>query len=168
MQTNVESNSTALRLMNCETGRRSSQAAQPSIGVSLRNREEPLPRVLIVDNSRRGALALLQCFQTRGHITHCAQHGIDALIVAEATQPDLVILEMGWPGRGNRPTPMLLRNRPWAVRTVLIAYSRYRALSPLVSEDFDYCLSGPIVASDIHELYCDLRAATWGDERRGQ
>jgi PAS domain S-box-containing protein len=78
-------------------------------------------KVLIADDNHDAAVSLGMLLHVMGHETRLAHDGLQALEVAEAFRPDIVLLDIGMPQLNGYDTARRLRARPWAAATVLIA-----------------------------------------------
>jgi CheY-like chemotaxis protein len=78
-------------------------------------------RVLIVDDNRDSAQGLALMLDLDGHEVRTAADGFEALQIAEAFQPQVVLLDIGMPGIDGYETARRLRMRPWAQTTLLCA-----------------------------------------------
>jgi len=81
----------------------------------------PARRVLIVDDNRDAAVSLAAMLDFMGNVTRTAHDGLEALDVAEAFRPDLVVLDIGMPRLSGYDTARRLREKPWGRDLVLVA-----------------------------------------------
>jgi two-component system CheB/CheR fusion protein len=80
-------------------------------------------RVLIVDDNRDGAAALMMFLQSEGHEVAVAHSGAEALEVAAAWRPEVALLDIGMPGMSGYDVARRLRGEPWGGTMRLIALS---------------------------------------------
>lgn len=85
----------------------------------------PSHRVLVVDDNRDSADAVAVLLQLEGHETQVAYTGCEALRLAEAFSPDVVLLDIGLPDLLGYDVAVRLRAQPWARRVVLVAMTGY-------------------------------------------
>jgi CheY-like chemotaxis protein/anti-sigma regulatory factor (Ser/Thr protein kinase) len=78
-------------------------------------------RILVVDDNRDAAEALSELLQIRGHETRTAFDGLEALQIAEAFRPEVVLLDIGLPKLNGYEVAQQLRREPWARSITLIA-----------------------------------------------
>jgi signal transduction histidine kinase len=87
--------------------------------------EAPPPRarrrVLVVDDNKDAARSLAMMLRLMGHDPRTAHDGLEALDVAAAHRPDLILLDIGMPGLNGYETCRRLREQPWGKAAVIIA-----------------------------------------------
>jgi CheY-like chemotaxis protein len=96
--------------------------AQPSSGIPARS-DAPAAtyKILVVDDGRDAADSLALLLRLHGHETRTAHDGIDALEIAEAFRPDVVLLDIGMPRLNGYEACRRIRAAPWGKNMVLIA-----------------------------------------------
>jgi PAS domain S-box-containing protein len=82
-------------------------------------------RVLVVDDSTDSAQSLARLLHRWGHEVHIAYDGPSALDAAQATAPEVVLLDIGLPGMSGYEVARRLRQEPGRDATVLIALTGY-------------------------------------------
>src|SRR4051794_27799801 len=82
-------------------------------------------RVLIVDDCRDAANSLKFLLSHWGHDAQVVHDGLAALEAASATQPDLVLLDIGLPGIDGWEVAIRLRQLPGLEKCVVMAVSGY-------------------------------------------
>ena len=94
-------------------------------------------RVLIADDNVDGAESLAMLVACSGHEVYVANTGPDALQMAAAHRPDVVVLDIGMPGMDGYQVAQRIRNEPWGADMLLIALTGWgqdddkrRALRP--------------------------------------
>ena len=80
-------------------------------------------RVLIADDARDGADSLAVILAMKGHQTHTAYDGEEAMAVAARLRPEVVILDIRMPKRNGFEACRWIREQPWGKAMVLIALS---------------------------------------------
>ena len=80
-------------------------------------------RVLIADDARDGADSLAVILAMKGHETHAAYDGEEAMTAAARLRPDVVILDIRMPKRNGFEACRWIREQPWGKAVVLIALS---------------------------------------------
>jgi CheY-like chemotaxis protein len=78
-------------------------------------------RILIVDDERLSAASWGKLLQSAGHEIRTAHDGLQALEVAEAFRPEVVLLDIGLPKLNGYEVAERLRYEPWGQSLVLIA-----------------------------------------------
>ncbi len=82
-------------------------------------------RILVVDDNIDGAESLALMLRVLGHNVVLAHDGAEALRVAEAYRPDVVILDIGLPGMNGYDVARHLRERPATAQALLVAVTGY-------------------------------------------
>ena len=80
-------------------------------------------RVLIADDARDSADSLAVILAMKGHETHAAYDGEEAMTAAARLRPDVVILDIRMPKRNGYEACRWIREQPWGKAMVLIALS---------------------------------------------
>ncbi len=78
-------------------------------------------RLLIVDDNRDALESLATLMQMAGHQTDLAEDGEQALAVAAAQRPDVVLLDLGLPKLDGYEVARRIRATPWGASIVLVA-----------------------------------------------
>jgi CheY-like chemotaxis protein len=81
----------------------------------------PIYRILVVDDNQDSAQSLALLLKCMGHETKTALDGVEALEAAEASRPDVVLLDIGMPGVSGYEVCRRIREQPWAKAMTLIA-----------------------------------------------
>ena len=77
-------------------------------------------KILVADDDQDSAESLAMLLQMMGHEVRSALNGLEALAVAAAFEPDLIVLDIGMPGLDGYEVCRRIRQQPWA-HTVVIA-----------------------------------------------
>jgi two-component system CheB/CheR fusion protein len=93
------------------------QEAAGSSGVSR--------RVLVVDDNADAAHSLALLLQMEGHQVEVVHDGLQALVVAQAQGPEVVLLDIGLPQMDGYEVARRLRRQPGLERAVLVALTGY-------------------------------------------
>jgi signal transduction histidine kinase/ActR/RegA family two-component response regulator len=80
-------------------------------------------RILVVDDSRDAALSLAKLLSLLGNDVEVAHDGLGALELAEALQPEVVLLDIGLPKLNGYDTARAIRRQPWGKAIFLVAVS---------------------------------------------
>jgi signal transduction histidine kinase len=78
-------------------------------------------RILLADDNRDALDSLATLLQCDGHEVHTAADGAEALEVAAACHPDVVLLDIGMPKLDGYEVARRIRAEPWGKDAVLIA-----------------------------------------------
>jgi PAS domain S-box-containing protein len=78
-------------------------------------------RILIVDDNRDAASSLAMLLSLLGQDTRTAHDGLEALDVAAAFRPDVVLLDIGMPKLNGYDAARRIRQEPWGQTVVLVA-----------------------------------------------
>src|SRR6478672_5612874 len=124
--------------------------------------EQPQPlRFLVVDDHHDGAEALGIALQHLGCEVRLTQSGEEAIKVAPAFAPQLVILDLNMPpGIDGYQTAAELKKQAWSSNATFVAHTGCTDSS--VAEDvkkagFGYLIRKPAHASEFEALVCALR-----------
>jgi CheY-like chemotaxis protein len=78
-------------------------------------------RVLVVDDNADAAFSLQLLIRRKGSVVEVAQDGPDALRIANAFEPRVVLLDLGLPDMDGCAVARAMRQTPWGREAVLIA-----------------------------------------------
>ena len=78
-------------------------------------------RILVVDDSEDSALTLATLLELSGYEMHVAHDGEQALAVAEASRPDVVLLDIGLPKMSGNEVCRRFRQEEWGRQMTVIA-----------------------------------------------
>jgi PAS domain S-box-containing protein len=81
----------------------------------------PRRRILIVDDNRDGAASLGMMLSLLGHDTRTAHDGLEALELAEAFRPEVVLLDIGLPKLNGYDVCRRIREQPWGRGLFIVA-----------------------------------------------
>jgi PAS domain S-box-containing protein len=81
----------------------------------------PQKRILVVDDNRDAAASLSMMLALLGHDTRTAHDGLEALDVAAAFRPEIVLLDIGMPKLNGYDVARRIRQEPWGKDMVLLA-----------------------------------------------
>jgi len=124
--------------------------------------EKPL-RVLIVDDNRDGADALGLLVEALGNLVHVTYGGIQALDVANAFQPDLMLIDLVMPDIDGCDLATQLRRLPAFKQTKIVAITglkdeRHKVLA--MKAGCDLVLSKPAALDEIKSVLASVEPAT--------
>ncbi len=78
-------------------------------------------RVLVVDDNDDAALSLSTLLGLSGYETHLAHDGSAAIVQADRLKPEVVLLDIGLPGRSGYEVAEHIRTQPWGRSALLVA-----------------------------------------------
>ena len=84
-------------------------------------------RILVVDDNRDAANSMATLLRTYGHELEVAYDGATAVALAQATQPDVILLDIGLPDTDGYAVARTLRALPWRKPPMLIAVTGWGA-----------------------------------------
>jgi CheY-like chemotaxis protein len=90
--------------------------------------EAPVARpmkVLVADDNPESARTLAMCLRLEGHDVSIAYSGDEALRLADAEHPQVMVLDVSMPMKDGYQVARELRGRDWAAASKLIAVSGY-------------------------------------------
>jgi CheY-like chemotaxis protein/two-component sensor histidine kinase len=86
---------------------------------------QPIPtsrqRILVVDDNRDAAETLAELLELAGNDLRTAHDGLEAVEVAGAFRPDVVLLDIGLPKLSGYEVAQKIREQPWGQDMVLVA-----------------------------------------------
>jgi CheY-like chemotaxis protein len=104
-------------------------------------------RVLVVDDNRDSAEMLQELITMAGHTVHIVHDGFEAVVVAREFLPDVVLLDIGLPGKDGYQVINELRTVPELAATAIIAttgYGRAEDRARCLEAGFDDHITKPI------------------------
>jgi CheY-like chemotaxis protein len=112
-------------------------------------------RILVVDDERLSAVSWGKLLRTAGHEIRTAHDGFEALGVADAFRPDVVLLDIGLPKMNGYEVAQRIRQQPWGQGMVLIAltgWSQETDRHRSTAAGFDHHLVKPVDPSALLHL----------------
>ncbi|XWW44703.1 PAS domain S-box protein [Fibrella sp. USSR17] len=95
---------------------------------TIPNNQAQLPskrRILVVDDNKDAATTLAMLLKLTGNETHTRFDGLAGVEAAEALRPQVVLLDINMPVMDGYQACRLIKEKPWAKDTLLIALSGY-------------------------------------------
>lgn len=106
-----------------------------------------IKRILVVDDNRDAAETLASLLEIFGYEAQVSFDGGNALRIAEAFRPDVAVLDIGMPGMDGYELASRLREKPWALHTILVAHTGWGSGEDVrrsLSAGFDHHLTKPL------------------------
>jgi PAS domain S-box-containing protein len=116
-------------------------------------------RILVVDDLRDSADSMRTMLQLAGHEVQTAYDGEQALAVAAAFSPEIVLLDLGIPKLNGYETARRMRMEPWCKNVVLIAmtgWGQEEDRRRTKEAGFDYHLVKPVDFGALERLLATL------------
>ena len=133
-------------------------AAEPVAVDKLAARPARRKRVLIVDDNADVADSLAALVGVLGHDASVLHNGRDALRVAPAAPPDVVLLDIGMPGMDGFEVARRLRSFPELAGTRIVActgYGREDDVRKIREAGFERHFTKPVGAAQLEKLLAD-------------
>jgi len=123
---------------------------------SLANKQQYSQRqVMIADDNQDAAQSLGMLLELSGHKVHLAHSGPEAVALAMAVRPDVIILDIGMPGLTGYDVARQLRREPTTAQAILVAVTGWgQASDKATARDagFDHHLTKPVNFDDLARL----------------
>lgn len=119
-------------------------------------------RILVVDDNRASALSLTQLLKLKGHEVDVAHDGLEALELAAAARPGVILLDIGLPKLDGYEVARQLREQPWGRTMTLIAVTGWGQRDDKLRAQkagFDHHLVKPVKHSELIALLDSLPMA---------
>lgn len=97
------------------------QDTPPSLKAPDRRTWKPSRRILVADDNTDAADSLARMLQMMGHEVRTARDGAEAIDIADAFKPDLVLLDIGMPRLNGYEACRKMKEKPWTDSTVFVA-----------------------------------------------
>jgi PAS domain S-box-containing protein len=112
-------------------------------------------RILVVDDNRDSAASLGMMLSLLGHDTRTAHDGLEAVELAEAFHPDVVLLDIGLPRLNGYDACQRIREQPWGKDMFIVAVTGWgQAEDRRRSQEagFDQHLVKPVDPAQLQQL----------------
>ena len=118
-------------------------------------------RILVVDDNRDAAMSLAIMLKLMGNETKTAYDGLEALDVAAAFRPDMVMLDIGMPKLNGFDTAQRMRQHTWGKHTVLVAltgWGQEEDKRRSLEAGFNFHMVKPVDLAAIEKLLAGLQS----------
>ena len=119
-------------------------------------------RILVVDDNVDSAESLTMLLTIMGHETRAAHDGLEALDVAAAFRPEVMLLDIGMPKLDGFEVCRRIRQQAWGKEMVVIAltgWGQEEDKRRTLAAGVDAHLVKPVVPAALEELLAELTAA---------
>ncbi|HVH05516.1 MAG TPA: ATP-binding protein, partial [Myxococcota bacterium] len=116
-------------------------------------------RILVVDDNVDAAQSLAMMLEIAGHATHLAFDGAEAVDVAGAVRPEVILMDIGMPRLNGYDACRRIRSEPWGGGIVMVALTGWGQTDDrLRSEEagFDHHLVKPVEPAALEALLARL------------
>jgi PAS domain S-box-containing protein len=120
-------------------------------------------RILMVDDNRDGAISLAEMLNIMGNETQTAHDGLEAVAVAEAFKPDVILMDIGMPNLNGYDACRRIREHPWGKGVVIVAQTGWGQEDDKKKSQeagFDFHMVKPVDPADLEKLLAEAQAAT--------
>ncbi len=117
-------------------------------------------RILVADDNDDSAAAMAMMLKLLGNEVRTANDGLEAIEIAEAFRPELILLDIGMPGKNGYDVCRHLREQSWGSQVVIAALTGWgQDEDKRRSQEagFDHHLVKPVDPNDLEKLLKDLR-----------
>ncbi|MDB5391888.1 MAG: multi-sensor hybrid histidine kinase [Planctomycetaceae bacterium] len=117
-------------------------------------------RILVVDDNRDGAASLAMFLSILGNNTRTAHDGLEAVELADAFRPDVIVLDIGLPKLNGYDACRKIRSQPWGQKMMIIAatgWGQEEDRRRTKEAGFDHHLVKPIEPNTLQALLADLK-----------
>jgi len=122
------------------------------------SRPNPRRKILVVDDNRDAAESLAMLLTLKGNETQIAHDGLEALELAEAFRPDLIVLDIGLPKLNGYDTCGRIREKRWGRDILIVAatgWNQEEDRRRSSEAGFDHHLVKPIDTSMLDQLLAE-------------
>jgi CheY-like chemotaxis protein len=120
-------------------------------------------RILVVDDNKDAAASLAMMLKIMGNEARTAHDGLEALDVAAAFRPDVVLLDIGMPRLNGYDAARRIRQQAWGQGLALIALTGWGQEDDKRQSHeagFDHHLTKPVDPAALEKLLASLRTET--------
>ena len=125
-------------------------------------RSPPRRRILVVDDNHDAAVSLALMLTILGNETQTAHDGLEALEVAQAFRPDVVLLDIGLPKLNGYEVCRRIRQQAWGKGVVLFAltgWGQEEDQRRSLAAGFDAHLVKPVLPATLENLLAGVPAS---------
>ena len=143
--------------------------ARPGEPTSLRSNASAEPvapraaRILVIDDNRDVGESLVALLELDGHDARAAHDGETGLELAGELRPDVILLDIGLPGKDGYQIAREIRSLPWGSSVLLIAATGWgegKDKARAREAGFDFHLTKPVDLDVLARILKERKAAT--------
>ena len=119
-------------------------------------------RILVVDDNRDGASSLAEMLDMMGSETKTAFDGEEAVNVAEAFKPDIVLMDIGMPKLNGYDACRHIRAQPWGQNIVIVAQTGWgqdEDRRKAQEAGFDFHMVKPIDCAALEKILAESKTS---------
>jgi CheY-like chemotaxis protein len=119
-------------------------------------------KVLVADDNRDAADSMAMILKLNGHEVSVAHSGEEALRLARAAPPEVMILDIGMPGLSGYEVAAAVRREPWGAGILLLAITGWGQAGDKErarAAGFDHHLTKPVDLEQVERLLLEFRPA---------
>jgi signal transduction histidine kinase/CheY-like chemotaxis protein len=135
-------------------------SADAIVDVSAKAADKPRRRILVVDDNRDSANTMSMLLKLTGNEVQTAYSGIEAIEMAEAFQPQAILMDIGMPQLSGYDATQCIRERPWGREMVIIALTGWGQDQDRIQSKEAGCdghMVKPVNVSELEKLLQDLQ-----------
>ena len=126
-------------------------------GIQGNNHRESRGKILVVDDEGKICQMLAEYFSIKGYHVETARRGNDALTLAQAFQPDIVLLDLLMPGLSGIETLKALKQMAPAPKVLMVSVADHdEVIKGALQMGADAYICKPIKLLDLDLLVNDL------------
>ncbi|MGC1951240.1 MAG: PAS domain S-box protein [Gammaproteobacteria bacterium] len=137
--------------------------AKPDYDSDEKSKPAARRRILVVDDNRDGAASLAMMLNIMGNETQTAHDGLEAVAVAEAFRPDVILMDIGMPKLNGFDACRRIRKEPWGRSIVIVAqtgWGREEVRRKAMACGFDCHMIKPIDPAALETLLAEMQVTT--------
>lgn len=144
----------------------------PTLTAAVPDGEPPAKgsrRILVVDDNRDSANSMAMMLKLTGNEVRTSHDGIEAIEMAEAFHPDVILMDLGMPKLNGYDATQRIREQPWGRGMVIIALTGWGQDADRIQSKSVGCdghLVKPVSLSDLGKLLSELEDAATPDSNR--
>jgi PAS domain S-box-containing protein len=126
-------------------------------------------RILVVDDNRDGATSMAMILKLKRYDVRTALDGIEAVEVAEAFRPHVILMDVGMPRLNGYDATARIREQPWGKDVTIIALTGWGQDRDKIRSQEAGCdghLVKPVNLSDLEKLLAQIHAGDKAAENR--
>lgn len=138
-------------------------SAEPDGYASVQAARPARRRILVVDDNRDGATSQAEMLTMLGNDARTAFDGAEAVAVAEAFRPGVILMDIGMPRLNGYEACRRIREQPWGRDVVIVAQTGWGQEDDQRKSreaGFDFHMVKPIDPAALERMLAELKATT--------